>query len=132
MSKALALEASSCCPREYATRAGCDAVQLLLTLPMALSTQLWKPWKWTMRLQPAVGSNAGGIHAAAAGPGRSGNARWVRLSGMGCERGREHDEKEKQPIRHARAVMGWESDDRRLIILHKVAFRSLRKVAPPL
>jgi hypothetical protein len=85
-----------------------------------------------MRLQPAVGSNAGGIHAAAAGPGRSGNARWVRLSGMGCERGREHDDREKQPIRHARAVMGWESDDRRLIILHKVAFRSLRKVAPPL
>ena len=66
---AFAEEASSCCPKEYATRAGCDGVQLELTLPTAFTAQLWKPWKCTMRVHSEAGSNDGGSHAAAAAPG---------------------------------------------------------------
>ena len=64
-------------------------MQLDATAAIALRTQLCQPWKWTRSSQGLEGLKEGGNQAAAAGPGCRGKARWVRLRGMGVERGRD-------------------------------------------
>ena len=64
-------------------------MQLDAAAAIALRTQLCQPWKWMRRSQGLEGLKEGGSQAAAAGPGCRGKERWVRLRGMGVERGRD-------------------------------------------